>query len=153
MTTRFVARRSWLDALPLKHQPPVVPGPIEPLVDRKTPRQSPGVDLIVRESRQVTKGERLVIFVIGSATDMASALLIDPTLSQRVEVIAMGFSRWPEGGDPWNVKNDVKAWQVLLESDVPLTVGDEAVCKRCLAMSSAPGRIDSLTRAAHRARP
>lgn len=134
------AAKAWLDALPHAQKPPVVAGAAEPLVDRRTPRPNAGADLILSESRKAADGRKVVVFVIGAATDMASALLIDPTLSERVEVFAMGFSRWPEGGDPWNVKNDVHAWQALLDSRVPIVVGDEAVCKRCLAMSTAEAR-------------
>src|SRR5207244_673531 len=76
----------------------------------------------------------------GAATDMASALLTDPTLADRIEVIAMAYYNWPDGGDEWNVKNDPKAWQVLLESRAPLAVGDQAVCKRDLAMNSERAR-------------
>jgi inosine-uridine nucleoside N-ribohydrolase len=52
----------------------------------------------------------------------------------------MGFDAWPEGGDPWNVKNDVRAWQVLLASRAPIVVGDTAVCRRPLAMTPARAR-------------
>jgi inosine-uridine nucleoside N-ribohydrolase len=131
------AARAWLDALPGARKPAVVAGSAIPLADRRSPRPNPGVDLILSESRKAVEGRKVIVFVIGAATDMASALLIDPALSERVDVFAMGFSRWPEGGDPWNVKNDVHAWQALLDSRVPIVVGDEDVCKRCLAMSTA----------------
>ena len=73
--------------------------------------------------------DRLVVLIIGAATDVASALLADPTLADRITIVAMGFDGWPGGGDPWNVKNDVKAWQVVLESRSPIVVGDAAVTK------------------------
>jgi inosine-uridine nucleoside N-ribohydrolase len=73
--------------------------------------------------------------VIGAATDAASALLIDPSLADRITIVAMAFDTWPEGHDPWNVKNDVKAWQVLLESRAPIVVGDTNVTRRHLAIS------------------
>lgn len=134
------AASAWLDTLHVGRKPVIVAGSAEPLADRQSPRPNPGVDLILSESRRGADGERVVVFVIGAATDLASAILIDPALAERIEVIAMGFSRWPTGGDPWNVKNDVRAWQVLLDSRVPLTIGDEAVCKRFLAMSTDKAR-------------
>jgi inosine-uridine nucleoside N-ribohydrolase len=135
------AARTWLDRLPFKQKPTVVAGSGKPLPDLKTPLPNPGVDLILKESRSGTEERRVVVFVIGAATDIASAILLDPTIADRIEVIAMGFSAWPEGGDPWNVKNDVRAWQVLLGSKVRLTVGDAAVCKRHLPMSVSRSRF------------
>lgn len=131
---------SVLAGLNLPRTPPVVAGSPVPLKDRNTPRVNPGVELILRESRVRHPGGRIVVVAIGAATDVASALLADPTLADRVEVVAMGFDAWPEGGDPWNVKNDVKAWQVLLESTVPLVVGDGAVGKRDLLMTRESAR-------------
>src|SRR5262249_37670819 len=127
--------REVLDGLGLAKAPPVLAGSTAPLADRKTPRLNPGVERIIAESRAGTRGQRVVVVAIGAVTDVASALLAEPGLADRVKVVAMGFARWPEGGDPWNVKNDIKAWQVLLDSAVPLVVGDEAVCARDLAVS------------------
>src|SRR5438874_103672 len=78
--------------------------------------------------------------VVGAATDVASALLVEPTWAERVSIVAMGFEGWPAGGDPWNVKNDVKAWQVLLDSRAPIVVGDSTVTKRDLLMTPARAR-------------
>ena len=47
----------------------------------------------------------------------------------------MAFSKWPEGDDLFNVKNDVKAWQVLLESPAPIVVADAAVALDHLRMT------------------
>ena len=127
--------RGVLDRLNLTRTPPVVPGSSRPLASRTVPIGNPGVDLILKETRDGTAERRVKLLAIGAATDVASALLIDPVLADRVEVVAMGFDSWPEGSDPWNVKNDVKAWQVLLESRVPLVVGDGAAGKRFLAMT------------------
>ncbi len=76
------------------------------------------------------------MLVIGAATDTASALLTDKTLADRIEIIAMGFKSWSEGGTEYNIQNDPLAWQVILDSGVPVTVGDAAVTKRDLALTS-----------------
>src|SRR5262249_46883927 len=73
-------------------------------------------------------------------TDVASALLTDPTWADRIEIVAMGFEGWPKGDDPWNVKNDVKAWQVLLDSSAPIVVGDSAVTRRHLTVTPSRAR-------------
>jgi len=114
---------------------PVWAGSSTPLRSKTEPRGNPGVEFILRESRVYGSGRRMAVVVIGAATDVASALIIDPSLASRVEIIAMGFNRWPEGGDAFNVRNDPKAWQVVLESGAPVTVGDAEVTTRQLRMT------------------
>jgi inosine-uridine nucleoside N-ribohydrolase len=91
------------------------------LPDRGTPVRSPGVEHLIQLSKAFSPERRLVVLAFGPATDIASALLIDPSLAARVEVVALAFDRYPEGGDGWNVRNDVAAWQVLLDAEVPVT--------------------------------
>lgn len=123
-----------LSYLPISYRPPVLAGSSAPLSDWQ-PRANPGVDFILAKSRDHSPADRLVILVLGAATDTASALLTDPTLGDRAEIVAMGFDAWPGGHDSFNVQNDVIAWQILLESQVPITVGNAAVSGRNLAMT------------------
>lgn len=134
------AARGVLDRLNLKARPPVFAGSSVPLKAESRPLGNRGVDFVIEQSRNHSSKDRLVVLVIGAATDVASALRSDPKIADRIEVVAMGFSGWPEGGDPWNVKNDVKAWRVLIESPVPIVVGDAAVTRRDLAMTPAEAR-------------
>jgi inosine-uridine nucleoside N-ribohydrolase len=132
--------REVLAHLNLKHSPRVVAGSSLPLADTTTPIASEGTKLLLREAHSFSPQRRLAVLVIGSATDIASALLLDPTLADRTEVIAVAFDRWPQGGDPWNVRNDVRAWQVLLASRVPLTIGPTDTCVRHLVLTRAAAR-------------
>ncbi len=131
--------RDVLDHLPLRFRPPVIPGSSMPLAGRK-PQPNPGVDFLLRRSRPHSPERRLDLLLTGAATDVASALLIDPSLADRIRVIAMGFNNWPQGTDPFNVKNDVTAWQVLLASRAPVVVGDTAVTNRYLRMTREKAR-------------
>jgi inosine-uridine nucleoside N-ribohydrolase len=108
-----------------------------PLHDATTPQENPGVDLLLRLSRNFSASRRLVVFITGAATDVASAILVDPTITKRVVVVAMGFNDWPGGGEEFNVKNDPLAWEVILNSDVPLVIGSAAVTKRGLRLTRA----------------
>ena len=72
---------------------------------------------------------------MGAATDVASAILKDPSLAERITVVAMAFNNWPAGGDVFNVVNDPLAWQVVLNSDVPLVVGSFAVTRQALSLT------------------
>ena len=127
-----------LDHLPLRspaRRPFVIAGSSVPLKSKTQPNANAGVRFLLEQSRGYTPRRRLGVLVTGAATDVASALLIDRTFADRIEIIAMGFERWPDGGDVWNVKNDIKAWQVLLESRAPIVVGDAAVTKRDLMIT------------------
>jgi purine nucleosidase len=119
-----------LDAGPL---PPIFAGSDGPLAAR-TPLGNAGVDFIVDASRRYSAKNRLVIVTIGAATDVASAFLSDRKLADRVEILTMGFDSWPKGGDPWNIKNDPLAYQVILDSAAPITIGASDVCQRNLQL-------------------
>lgn len=131
-----------LDHLTLQSQPTIIAGSSKALTHKSTPLPNSGVDFILETSRAYTPGQRLTVVVIGAATDVASALLIDPGVAQRIEIVAMGFKRWPDGDDPFNVKNDISAWQVLLESQVPIVVGDTTVTARHLRMTRTRAQAD-----------
>jgi purine nucleosidase len=135
-----------LDHLSLQTRPPVISGSDHALHDKSTPLQNPGVNFILETSRAYTPSQRLTVVVIGAATDIASALLLDPHLAERIEIIAMGFNQWPEGTDPFNVKNDVSAWQVLLESQTPIVGGDTTVTARYLRMTRERAQADFSSR-------
>ena len=115
--------------------PPLFEGSSEPLSDRQTPRLNAGVEFLIETSKQFSSNQRLVVLTIGAATDVASAILKDPTITSRIEVVAMGFKSLEDGGKEFNIENDPKAWQVILDSDAPVTIGAGDVCQRDLAMS------------------
>lgn len=132
--------RAWVDLLPAGQRPPVEAGSSEALTAKDKPIRNRGVDLILDRTRDGTPARRVAVIAIGAVTDIASALLLDPSLAARIEVVAMGFTSWPGGGDPWNVKNDVKAWQVLMESNAPIVVGDLRAAEGALLMTTARAR-------------
>lgn len=127
--------REVLAHLPLKRRPVVIAGSSVPLESKSAPLRNAGVDFILRESKPYTRARRLALLVTGAGTDVASALLVDSTLADRVEIVAMGFSGWPKGGNEWNVKNDVHAWQAILDSGAEVVVGDTATTARDLTVT------------------
>lgn len=120
--------------LGLAVHPPLFEGSSWPLSDTKAPRRNAGVDFLIAASKNFSKDHRLTVLTIGAATDVASAMIEDPTIVDRIRVIAMAFKSLA-GGDEYNVANDVKAWQILLDSEVPITVGSGDVCRANLALS------------------
>jgi inosine-uridine nucleoside N-ribohydrolase len=125
-----------LDHLGLDARPPLFAGSDNPLEGR-APIPNAGVDFIIEQSRGFGPDNRLVVLVLGAATDVGSALLTDPTLGDCIEVVAMAFDGWPDGHDGFNVRNDVTAWQVILDSNAQITCGDAASTIRHLALTVA----------------
>ena len=134
-TTYLVLLDEVENRLKMNAHPPLFEGSSQPLADMRTPRLNRGVDFIMLSSKRFSKDNRLTIFTIGAATDVASALLKDPTIADRIQIVAMGFNGWTKGGDEYNVLNDIKAWQVILQSDVPVVVGCADVCRANLALT------------------
>lgn len=121
--------------LGLAVHPPLLEGASLPLTSLAAPQPSAAAHFIVEESRGFTPEHPLTVLVIGAATDAASALLLDPTVAQRIRIVAMAFrSLGPDGANEYNEQNDPRAWQVLLRSNVPITVGTADVCERTLAV-------------------
>lgn len=140
-STYLVLRNEVENRLGMKIHPPLLEGSSLPLSDISTPQPNRGTDFIVEESRKFGKDNRLVVLTIGAATDVASAILQDPTIVDRIRIVAMAFTNSsPAGGKEYNVQNDVKAWQVLFSSDVPLTIGPGDVCRADLALTFAQAR-------------
>ncbi len=115
--------------------PPIFEGASEPLQDARTPRPSEAADFLIRVSRGFGPENRLTVFILGAATDVASAILSEPGITQRIRIIQMGYNDWPNGGDVFNIVNDVRAAQILLDSDAPLVIGSADVCRRYLDIS------------------
>jgi purine nucleosidase len=120
-----------------RSRPPVMPGSDSPLKSSTTPQENAAVDFLLRLSRSFSASRPLIIFVTGAGTDVASAILRDPSIANRISLVAMGFNDWPAGGDVFNVKNDPLAWQVILDSRVPVVVGSDAVTRRGLRLARA----------------
>ena len=122
-----------LRRLRVSFPPPVFAGSSVPLRER-SPLRNAGVDFILETSRAYTSENRLVVLTIGATTDVASAFLADPSLADRVEILTMGFNSWPKGTDDWNIKNDPLAYQVIIESRAPITIGGGDVCRAHLKL-------------------
>lgn len=113
---------------------PVVPGLVEPFGGEQDIKPGAAVDFLLEASRGHGRERPLRVLVLGAATDVALALVVEPGAAERLELIATGFDAWPRGGDAGNVKADPLAWKLLLQSRVPLVVGDAAVAKRDLTL-------------------
>src|SRR4051794_15232052 len=116
---------------------PVDEGADGPLRDRATPARNKGIDDLIRLAEGFSPGHRLTVLAFGPATDIASAVLAEPAVASRIEVAALAFDHYPQGGDGWNVRNDVAAWQVLLDAEVPVTTASGYVALDALNLTRA----------------
>ena len=122
------------DRLGMTAHPPLIEGGSLPLENAKTPRPSPAVNFLIETSRRFSRNNRLTVVMIGAATDVASAILTDPTIVERVRVIQMGFTDEQDGHE-FNIANDVHAVQAILDSKVPLVIGPGKVCRASLSLT------------------
>jgi purine nucleosidase len=119
--------------LNMSEHPPILPGGDLPLENAHTPRMNAAVQFLIAGSKSYSANNRLTIVGIGATTDIASAILADPSIVDRVRIVAMGFAS-QDSAQEYNVQNDVHAWQVLFNAHVPLIIGPGDVCKRDLGL-------------------
>lgn len=97
---------------------PVLRGAPQPL-EGETAIECEGARAIVREALRDAE-EPLYVISLGALTNVASALLMEPAIAQRMTVIWIGGNVYPQGGWEYNLKNDVTAARYVFQSDVPL---------------------------------
>lgn len=62
----------------------------------------------------------LYILLQGAVTDLASAILMEPRICGRMTAVWVGGGDYPEGGDEFNLWNDINGANVLFQSEMPL---------------------------------
>ncbi|MGG1553483.1 nucleoside hydrolase [Paenibacillus ferrarius] len=97
----------------------VCKGAASPLPDDKRPVPSAGSELIIREALREDPLPLYVIF-LGPLTDLASAYLQEPRIAERLTAVWIGGGTYPEGGEEFNLGNDVAAANAVLRSPIPL---------------------------------
>lgn len=118
-----------LKTMNLSGRYPLLKGADSSLADIKTPRVSEGAQAIVKEAmRQDTKQPLYVVCGAGLTT-IASALLMEPAIAQKIILVWIGGAEYsdiaipPPGFTPveYNLDIDIKAAQVVFNvSQVPL---------------------------------
>lgn len=105
-----------LQLMNLEGQVRVEDGATHAMPDEKTPVDSPGARLIIDEAMK-DDGRTLYVAFYGPLTDMASALLLEPTIEDKdIIVIWIGGGAWPNGGREYNLSNDIPSANVVMKS-------------------------------------
>jgi len=102
-------------------KPRVFEGSMTYLPDEQTPVESPAAKELVRLSTAADNANPLYIIAIGAITNVASALLIDPTMADRCVIVWLGGNahHWRDTGE-FNMAQDVAAARVVFGSGAPV---------------------------------
>ena len=88
-----------------------------------------GPELIVETAR--TYHGQLTLICIGPLTNVALALLIEPDLHLTIRNIVMMGGSSSIALPEWNIRNDVKAAEIVLTSGIPITLVGMNITLRC----------------------
>ena len=106
----------------------IVAGANQPMADAHTPALSAGASLIVEEAMRDDTDLPLTVVAGGALTQLATALLLEPAIADRMKVIWIGGPEYPELCEPrsaltpmeTNLWMDPAAAHVVFTSTVPL---------------------------------
>ena len=92
-----------------------------PIKNSAEPASSPASNFIVDMAHKLPVGQKLNIVVLGSGTNVASAILEDPSIIQKLKVHYLGFWHNVETNTydkkEFNTGNDPKAVEILLNTE------------------------------------
>lgn len=80
---------------------------------------SDGADFIIQEALREDE-KPLFVCLLGALTDLAIALKKEPKIAERLTAVWIGGGDYPDGGDEFNLKQDIRAAQMVFGSAVPL---------------------------------
>lgn len=106
------------------------------LKDTKTPQPSEAAEAIVRIAHE-TEGF-LYVACIGCFTNVASALLIDPSIAEKLVVILVGMNQFGIGNaNEFNYRQDHASGRVIFECGVPFVILPARHCTEVLRTTAA----------------
>jgi len=89
----------------------------------KKPIDSPAADNIIENALKCSESDPLYVVAIGAITNVASAILKEPEIINKILVVWLGGNAlyWPENNE-FNLKQDIGGAQVLFDSGVSLVL-------------------------------
>lgn len=94
-------------------------GSNRPLKAKGAPQDSEAARFIIKKAHEQGKGRKLQLVILGSCTNVASAILIDSTIVPKIQVNYLGFWHDPETNrydkNEFNSRNDSIAVNVLMD--------------------------------------
>lgn len=91
------------------------------LTDENTPVLSPAAQDLAQRAMEYTPQRPLYVVAIGAITNVASALLINPQIKERIVVVWLGghAANWPDTQE-FNMAQDIAAARIIFGCGVPL---------------------------------
>ncbi len=102
-----------------------------PMQYQFAPAESEGVDFIIERAMAGSPEDPLWVVGLGASTDMASALLKEPRILDRVVAFWHFRTRWPVKCYNFNVYGDVRAARLLFHSPLSFVLFDTGTYLRC----------------------
>ena len=104
----------------LGREAPVFPGSPRYLPDERTPVPSPAAEDLARRAAGYSPERPLYVAAIGAITNVASALLLDPSIRENMVVVWLGGNarHWPDSRE-FNLVQDIAAARVVMGSGTP----------------------------------
>ncbi len=94
-------------------------GSVEYLANETTPVISDAANHLVALAKAYSSENPLYVVAIGAITNVASALLIDPSIAENIVVVWLGGHSLELGAGEFNMKQDIAAARVVYNSGVP----------------------------------
>lgn len=93
------------------------------LADEKMPVSSPAAEHLASFAMEYTSEKPLYVVALGAITNVASALLMEPGIAERMVVVWLGGNalEWPDNYE-FNIRQDVASARVVFDSGVPLVM-------------------------------
>jgi inosine-uridine nucleoside N-ribohydrolase len=90
------------------------------LSDLKNPERSPAALDLVERAKKSSPKDPLYVAAVGAITNVANAILIDPTIIQNIVVVWLGGNghNWPNQRE-FNFRQDLKASRIIFDCGVP----------------------------------
>jgi len=102
-----------------------------PMQYQYEPSRSEGVDFIIERAMAGSPADPLWVVGLGAATDIASAILIEPAIIDRVVVFWHFRTKWPKQCHNFNVFNDTRAARIVFHSPFSFVLFDTGTYLTC----------------------
>ena len=104
-----------------KRSIPAYRGSTHFMTDKKAPETSDAAENIIKTA--LASKERLYVLTIGAPTNVAAALTLCPEIKEKIAVVWLAGNAlsWPNTRE-FNMHQDPKSSQILLDSQVPLAI-------------------------------
>jgi len=120
MEESYAECRKIVDLMGLTDKFPILKG-AKKCIKNAPDQESAGADFIIEEALRDDPKPLYAVF-IGPLTDLAIAIEKEPRICGRLNVIWIGGPDYPAGGYEYNLSNDIAAANMIMKSNVPLSV-------------------------------